>query len=247
MNAQLMAVCFRGKRIPSPPRQPSMQFTPPIPVLRCWMHEVIQAAGNFSLVGTSLMIAQVGVPWTDPGFPATLVCCHSFYRFGIVQEGVLGKGVGNNKNASEMRQKCVKMGLVLLGKRGTFQECVRNASKMRLKCVKNARNTFGGEHLLDDTDRWPLDVSSAGISARMVNVFGQAVPPDQAAANILIHENTGPQNIKNGQPWNPIKRILRGVVLDCVGKSSVISYHLQQEGFLESKANPTPGKMEGVL
>ena len=35
---------------------------------------------------------------------------------------------------------------------------------MRLKCVKNARNTFGGEHLLDDTEfnyglqlqQWPL-------------------------------------------------------------------------------------------
>ena len=45
---------------------------------------------------------------------------------------------------SEMRQKCVKMGLVLLGK--------EERSKMRQKCVKNARNTFGGEHLLDDTE-----------------------------------------------------------------------------------------------
>ena len=25
--------------------------------------------------------------------------------------------------------------------------------KLRQKCVKNARNTFGGEHLLDDTDQ----------------------------------------------------------------------------------------------
>ena len=50
-----------------------------------------------------------------------------------------------------MRQKCVKMGLVLLGKEER-PKCVRNPSKLRQKCVKNARNTFGGEHLLDDTD-----------------------------------------------------------------------------------------------
>ena len=47
-------------------------------------------------------------------------------------KGVLGKGVGNNKNASEIRQnaskmhqKYVEMGLVLLGK--------RERSKMRQK------------------------------------------------------------------------------------------------------------------
>ena len=55
------------------------------------------------------------------------------------------------RNASEMRQKCVKMGLVLWGKRNA-PKCVRNASKLRQKCVKNARNAFGGEHLLDDTE-----------------------------------------------------------------------------------------------
>ena len=60
-------------------------------------------------------------------------------------KGVFGKGVGNSKNASEMRQKCVKMGLVFfLGK--------EESPKMRQKCVKKARNTFGGEHLSDDTD-----------------------------------------------------------------------------------------------
>ena len=51
------------------------------------------------------------------------------------------------RNASKMRQKCVKMGLVLL-ERGTS----KNASEIRQNCVKSARNTFGGEHLLDDTD-----------------------------------------------------------------------------------------------
>ena len=57
------------------------------------------------------------------------------------------------KNASEMRQKCVRMGLVLLRKE-EHPKCVRHPSKLRQKCVKNARNTFGGEHLLDDTDFW---------------------------------------------------------------------------------------------
>ena len=70
--------------------------------------------------------------------------CISRYR----PKGALGNGVGNVRNASEMRQKCAKMGLVSLRK----EECARNASKMRLKSVKNARNTFGGEPLLEDTE-----------------------------------------------------------------------------------------------
>ena len=56
------------------------------------------------------------------------------------------------RNASEMRQKCVrnasKWVLFFWEKRN-----VQNASEMRQNCVKNARNTFGGEHLLDDTDK----------------------------------------------------------------------------------------------
>ena len=58
------------------------------------------------------------------------------------------------RNASDMLQKCVKMGLVLLGKEER-PKCVRNPPKLRQKCVKNARNTFGGEHLLDDTENLP--------------------------------------------------------------------------------------------
>ena len=80
--------------------------------------------------------------------PANPICR---YR----SKGVFGKGVGNSKNVSEMRQKCVKnaskMALVLLGKEERSkmrQKCVN----LRQKCVKNARNTFGGEHLLDDTE-----------------------------------------------------------------------------------------------
>ena len=49
---------------------------------------------------------------------------------------------------SKMRQKCVKNASCFIWKRGTFQ----NASEMRQNCVKNARNTFRGEHLLNDTD-----------------------------------------------------------------------------------------------
>ena len=38
-------------------------------------------------------------------------------------------------------------------------------SKLRQKCVKNARNTFGGEHLLDDTEQTlPTEKNSGGIN-----------------------------------------------------------------------------------
>ena len=53
-----------------------------------------------------------------------------------------------------MRQNCVTnaskwvLFFKIIGTKGTFQ----NAPEMRQNCVKNARNTFGGEHLLDDTD-----------------------------------------------------------------------------------------------
>ena len=67
------------------------------------------------------------------------------------------------RNASKMRQKCVKMGLVLLGKEER-PKCVRNPSNLRQKCVKNARNTFGGEHLLDDTDNGPRQGTNFGGS-----------------------------------------------------------------------------------
>ena len=77
-------------------------------------------------------------------------------------KGVFGKGVGNSKSASEMRQKCVKMGLVLLGKEERSKMRRKCISKLRQKCVKNTRNTFGGEHLLDDTDCWQ------GAKARLI-------------------------------------------------------------------------------
>ena len=82
----------------------------------------------------------------------------NYHYIGIVQKVFSEKASATARmrqkcvrNASKMRQKCVKIGLVLLGKEER-PKCVRNASKLRPKCVKNARNTFGGEHLLDDTD-----------------------------------------------------------------------------------------------
>ena len=60
-------------------------------------------------------------------------------------KGVFGKAVGNSKNASEMRQKSVKMGLLILGKEER-PKYLRNPSKLRQKCVKNARNTLRGEN-----------------------------------------------------------------------------------------------------
>ena len=58
------------------------------------------------------------------------------------------KGVGNSKNASEMRQKCVKMGLVLLGK--------EERSKMRRKCVKHASRMRGAP--LGENTFWTIPI-----------------------------------------------------------------------------------------
>ena len=56
-------------------------------------------------------------------------------------KGVLGnfKGVGNNKNASEMRQECAKIGLVLLGREERSempQNCSRGANREKLTVKK---------------------------------------------------------------------------------------------------------------
>ena len=52
-------------------------------------------------------------------------------------KGVFGKGVGNSKNASEMRQKCV----LFYWEKRNVPKCVRNASKLRQKC---AEHLWGG-------------------------------------------------------------------------------------------------------
>ena len=99
-------------------------------------------------------------------------------------KGVFGKGVGNSKNASEMRQKCVKNASQFSGKRGTFQ----NASDMRQKCVKNARNTFGGEHLLDDTEKHTVRPPPP---KRFLNppTHDTLPPPPSVQAVISLREN----------------------------------------------------------
>ena len=63
-------------------------------------------------------------------------------------KGVFGKGFCNSKNVSEIRQKCVKMGLVLFGKEERSkmrQKCVKIASEMRQKCAEHlwGRTPFG--------------------------------------------------------------------------------------------------------
>ena len=65
--------------------------------------------------------------------------------------------------ASEMRQN----GSCLLGK--------EERSKMRQKGVKNARNTFGGEHLLDDTEKWSGENASTWAAKVPMYINGERV------------------------------------------------------------------------
>ena len=60
--------------------------------------------------------------------------------FGIVQKVFSEKASA----IARMRQKCVKMGLVLLGKEER-SKCVRNASEVRQKCAEHlwGRTPFG--------------------------------------------------------------------------------------------------------
>ena len=66
----------------------------------------------------------------------------------VSSKGVFGKGVGNSKNASEMRQKCVKMGQ----KKWVFfywqKRNVQNTSEIRQNCVKNASKMLLGENTI---------------------------------------------------------------------------------------------------
>ena len=85
------------------------------------------------------------VPGQSRDNPGTIPS-NSFFVFRYRPKGVFGKGVGNSKNASEMRQKCVRNaskmrqnGSCFIGKRGTLQ----NVSEMRQNCVKNASKMRG--------------------------------------------------------------------------------------------------------
>ena len=79
------------------------------------------------------------------------------YSFGIVQKVFSEKASA----IARMRQKCVKNASEMRQKRVLSyweKRNVQNASEIRQKCLKNARNTFGGEHLLDDTDSWATNI-----------------------------------------------------------------------------------------
>ena len=96
------------------------------------------------------------------------------------------------RNASEMRQKCVrnasKWVLFYWEKRN-----VQNASEMRqncvTKCVKNARNTFGGEHLLDDIDLLLRVANRKVFSNFCLALWGQGggpQPPGESSLTSLL-------------------------------------------------------------
>ena len=101
----------------------------------------------------------------------------AFFRY--CSKGVLGNGVGNNKNASEMRQKAVRNasemcqnGSCLIGKRGTFQ----NASKMSQKCVKMRQKC--AEHLWGRTPfgRYQFFIRSEEVQSKKSPNFWNFAP-----------------------------------------------------------------------
>ena len=65
----------------------------------------------------------------------------AFRDFSVSSKSVFGKGVGNSKNASEMRQKCVRNAskwVLFYSDKRNVPKCVRNASKFeRGQTVKN--------------------------------------------------------------------------------------------------------------
>ena len=82
------------------------------------------------------MRGTAGEVWETSGEPP----------FGIVQKVFSEKASA----IARMRQKCVKMGLLLLGKEER-PKCVRNPSELRKNASKMRGTPFGENHLLDDT------------------------------------------------------------------------------------------------
>ena len=108
-------------------------------------------------------------PLQESDFPASL--------FGIVQKVFSEKASAIArmpqkcvKNASEMRQNCVKMGLVLLGK-GERPKCVRNASKSRQKCVKMGLVFVQGRKR-NPNPNFLVWIFSSGVGVFHVNGWG---------------------------------------------------------------------------
>ena len=84
------------------------------------------------------------------------------------------------------------MGLVLVGKEER-PKCVRNPSDLRQKCVKNAQNTFGGEHLLDDTELRGAKISGKskwGLSKWGLKVLVHNCPQLPTIVVILCDESS---------------------------------------------------------
>ena len=109
-------------------------------------------------------------------------------------KGVFGKGVGKSKNASEMRQTCVKMGLVLVGK--------EERSKMRQKCVKivsKMRGTPLGENTFWTIPRKVFPQISPDFShqrfkhvqSKFITIF----TAEHTSAGMAALENCTPQNL----------------------------------------------------
>ena len=108
--------------------------------------------------GARVVVAQLLVKGVAEGASFQLRLSEALFRYR--PKGVFGKGVGNRKNASEIRQKCVKMGLVLLGKQERSkmrQKCVKIASKMRQQCAEPlwGRAPLGRYRLLSGSDSDP--------------------------------------------------------------------------------------------
>ena len=78
-------------------------------------------------------------------------------------KGVFGKGVGNSKNASEMRQKCVRNASKWVSFYWETRN-VQNASEICQNCVKNASKMRGTP--LGENTFWTIPTGGLSISAR---------------------------------------------------------------------------------
>ena len=92
------------------------------------------------------------------------------------------------KNASEMRQKCVK----IIGKRGTLQ----NASEMHQNCVKNASKMRGTP--LGESTFWTIPIEIRHIHAQHEEIRHHLCGPSRWPLHLCRQTSTkfGPIQIK---------------------------------------------------
>ena len=103
----------------------------------------------FGIGSAILFYVMVGI--IERGVPQAYVRARASSATRCRPKGVFGKGVSNRKNASEMRQKCVKNAskwVFSLGKEECSkirQNCVKLAPRMRQKCTEHlwGRTVFG--------------------------------------------------------------------------------------------------------